>query len=113
MEKTIDHSSVIPLYHQLKEIIKEKIELGKWLPGDKIPSENELCKMYEISRNTAIKALDDLVQEGLLHRVQGKGTFVSKPKFEQPLTGFYSFSKVLKDKGMNPKDLIIHPMCFK
>lgn len=108
MNNKIEHDSVIPLYHQLKEIIREKIDSGKWTPGDRIPSENELCNEYNISRNTAKKALEDLVQEGLLNRVQGKGTFVSKPKFEQPLTGFYSFSKVLKDRGMNPKDIIIN-----
>src|SRR5699024_7880819 len=97
----------IPLYHQLKEILKEKIESGEWQTGDKIPSENELRQQYDVSRNTAIKALDDLMKDGLLKRVQGRGTFVSRPKFEQPLSGFYSFSRVMKSKGMNPKDIII------
>lgn len=107
MEKKINNESVIPLYYQLKEIIKENIENGDWLPGDKIPSEYQLISEYNISRNTVKKALDDLVQDGMLNRIQGKGTFVSKPKLEQSLTGFYSFSKVLRDKGMNPKDIII------
>ncbi|HEU5138381.1 MAG TPA: GntR family transcriptional regulator [Bacillales bacterium] len=107
MEKTIEHGSFIPLYHQLKEILKEKIESGEWESGDKLPSEHELQRNYDISRNTVKKALDDLVQEGMLNRIQGKGTFVSKPKFEQSLSGFYSFSKVLKQKGLNPKDIII------
>lgn len=108
MSRTVEHNSFVPLYHQLKEILKEKIEYGDWMPGEKIPSENELRKQYDVSRNTAIKALDDLMKDGLLNRVQGRGTFVSKPKFEQPLSGFYSFSKVMKKKGMNPYDRIIH-----
>ncbi|HET7657334.1 MAG TPA: GntR family transcriptional regulator [Bacillales bacterium] len=107
MEKTIEHGSFIPLYYQLEEILKEKIESGNWSSGDKIASEHELMKQYKVSRNTVKKALDDLVREGLLERIQGKGTFVSKPKIEQSLTGFYSFSKVLKEKGMNPEDIII------
>lgn len=107
MEKKIETNSVIPLYHQLNEILKEKIESAEWGSGYKIPSEHELCRQYEVSRNTVKTALDDLVQDGMLQRVQGKGTFVSKPKIEQSLSGFYSFSRVMKQKGMRPKDLII------
>src|SRR5699024_3935278 len=62
---------------------------------------------YNVSRNTVKAAIDTLVQDGLLYRIQGKGTFVAKPKFEQSLSGFYSFSNVMKEKGMNPKDVII------
>lgn len=107
MVRQLEHQSPIPLYHQLKELLKEKIETKDWLPGEKIPSENDLIIQFDISRNTVKKALDDLVQDGLLNRIQGKGTFVSKPKFEQPLTGFYSFSKVMKAQGLNPKDIIL------
>jgi GntR family transcriptional regulator len=107
MVKQLEHQSPIPLYHQLKDILKEKIESRDWVPGEKIPSENELIVQYDISRNTVKKALDDLVQEGLLNRIQGKGTFVSKPKLEQSLTGFYSFSKVMKAQGLKPKDIIL------
>lgn len=108
MKRELDQHSVIPLYHQLKEIIKENIERGDWAPGDKIPSENELRYDYHISRNTAKKAIEDLVQLGVLNRIQGKGTFVSQPKLEQPLMGFYSFSKVMKEMGMAPTDIILH-----
>lgn len=107
MKKTLDHESFIPLYYQLKEILKEKIESGEWKPGDIIPSENQLQQQYNISRNTAKKALDDLVQDGVLNRIQGKGTFVSTPKIEQSLSGFYSFSKVMEAKGLQPKDIIL------
>lgn len=108
MKRELDQHSVIPLYHQLKEILKENIERGDWAPGDKIPSENELRAEYNISRNTAKKAIEDLVQIGVLNRIQGKGTFVSQPKLEQPLMGFYSFSKVMKEMGMAPTDIILH-----
>lgn len=107
MKGSLDHESFIPLYHQLKQIIEEKIGLGEWKTGDKILSENELRQMYAISRNTVQRALDELVQEGVLERKQGKGTFVAKPKIDQPLTGFYSFSKVIADQGMRPKDIIL------
>ncbi|MCK1992943.1 GntR family transcriptional regulator [Peribacillus muralis] len=107
MEKTLSHESIIPLYFQLKEILLETIESGTWLPGDMIPSEIQLQQEYSISRNTVKKALEELVQEGMLNRIQGKGTFVSAPKIEQPLTSFYSFSKIMKSRGLEPKDIII------
>lgn len=107
MGKSLNPHSVIPLYHQLKEILKENIESGVWKPGDRIPSENELRKQYDVSRNTVIKALEELVQEGLLRREQGRGTFVSSPKISHSLTGFYSFSNVLRANGLEPKDVIL------
>lgn len=107
MGKSLNPGSVIPLYHQLKEILKENIESGVWKPGDRIPSENELRKQYDVSRNTVIKALEELVQEGLLRREQGRGTFVSSPKISHSLTGFYSFSNVLRANGLEPKDVIL------
>ncbi|MFJ7724703.1 GntR family transcriptional regulator [Neobacillus sp. NPDC097160] len=105
--KNLDSSSFVPLYHQLKEIIVENIENNVWNPDDKIPSEHQLSEHYCVSRNTTKRAIDDLVQEGVLYRVQGTGTFVTRPKIEQSLSGFYSFSKVLKEKGLKPTDTIL------
>lgn len=104
----LDPTSYEPLYQQLKGFIIDKIERGEWAPDDRIYSENQLFEMFDVSRNTAKKAIEDLVQEGALYRIQGKGTFVSQPKIEHSLSAFYSFSQVLRDKGLNPKDIIIH-----
>lgn len=104
---TLDPSSYVPLYQQLKEFIIDKIERQEWHPDDRIYSENQLFEMFDVSRNTAKKAIEDLVQEGILYRIQGKGTFVSHPKIEHSLSAFYSFSQVLREKGLNPKDIII------
>ena len=60
--------SVIPLYYQLKEILKEQIKDGSWKEGQKVPSERELMEMYNISRATTRKALDDLMIEGLIEK---------------------------------------------
>lgn len=106
--KPLDSTSIIPLYHQLKQRLAAKIQAGEWKPEDKIDSENQLMTTFGVSRNTAKKAIEELVQEGKLYRVQGKGTFVAKPRFEQSLGGFYSFSTVLQEKGLNPKDEVIH-----
>lgn len=66
-----------PLYLQLAALLRDKIMHGEWQPDQKIPSENELNRIYGISRMTARQVLALLVQENLLFRVQGKGTFVA------------------------------------
>jgi DNA-binding GntR family transcriptional regulator len=77
MEGSIDRQSVVPLYHQLKEILKDKIEKGEFSEGDLIPSEREICETYRVSRITARQAILDLVNDGLLYREGGRGTFVA------------------------------------
>lgn len=88
----IDKKSVLPLYYQLKEILKEEIDIGKYKPGDKIPSENEICQKLNISRNTVQQAVTSLVSEGILFREQGKGTFVAEKKVFNGITEIFSFS---------------------
>ena len=68
----------VPLYFQMEQIIKSKIIMGEYIPGDQIPTEKELCKAYHVSSITARQAVLNLVSEGLLTRKQGKGTFVEK-----------------------------------
>jgi GntR family transcriptional regulator len=78
---TFEQDSAVPRYYQLKEIIRE--QCASWEPGQLIPSELDLCQMYSVSRTTVRKALDHLTQEGLLYRIQGKGTFVAPPKLRE------------------------------
>ena len=61
-----------PIYLQLREIIRNRIEEGEYLPGTAIPSENKLAETYGINRLTVRNAVDTLVNEGILRRVQGK-----------------------------------------
>lgn len=77
----LEHDSSVPRYYQLKELLQEQCASQE--PGQLIPSELELCQMYSVSRTTVRKALDQLVQEGLLYRIPGKGTFVASPKLRE------------------------------
>lgn len=79
--ENLDKTSARPLYLQLEDILRSKIKEGVWKENQKIPSENELANTYEISRVTARSVLTKLVNEGLLYRAQGKGTFVAQQKF--------------------------------
>ena len=68
----------VPLYAQLKLAIQERLALRHLQQGDRLPSEMELCSKYGVSRITVRRAVDELVEEGILERRQGKGTFVAK-----------------------------------
>lgn len=89
----IDRSNPLPYYVQLKEAIREQIERGHWRQGDLLPSEPELCNLFNVSRTVVRQALLELEYEGLIVRERGKGTFVAAPKISeslvQRLTGFY------------------------
>lgn len=76
----INKYSNVPLYCQLKNIILEKIESGEYKEDSKIPSEQDLCEQYNISRPTVRQAINDLTNNGQLYKLKGKGTFVSKRK---------------------------------
>ena len=76
----LDRQSPQTLHSQLEEIMRQRIENEVWKPDSNIPSENELSNIYGISRMTVRSVLNLLVREGLIYKVPGKGTFVSKPK---------------------------------
>lgn len=92
-----------PIYLQLREVIRGKIEEGEYLPGTAIPSENALADTYGINRLTVRSAIDALVAEGLLKRVQGKGVFVVGEKVERDLESLGGFNKTMRDRKLVPK----------
>lgn len=76
MEKTVDRASKEKLYVQIYGIFLEKIASGEWPDGTMIPPEDELCRIYDVSKITVREAIQDLVREGYITRQQGKGTFL-------------------------------------
>lgn len=76
----IDKHSTVPVYLQLEQYLTGQINAGVLCPGDAIPSENELCQQFSISRMTARKAVDYLVRQGKVERRRGQGTFVAHAK---------------------------------
>src|SRR5690554_8093648 len=69
----------MPKYSRLKEYLKEQMKRGVIAPGSQLPSENMLAEEFKISRHTVRQALNDLENEGLIFREQGRGTFRSYP----------------------------------
>lgn len=89
-----------PLYAQLVGTFRERIESGQWPVGSRLPSERELCSLFDVSRITVRHAIEIAEQEGLLQRVHGVGTFVAHPRVEQPLDKLNSFEQTLAQRGM-------------
>ncbi|MBQ6896322.1 MAG: GntR family transcriptional regulator [Oscillospiraceae bacterium] len=96
----INHDSSIPLYIQLSGILEEAIYNKDYKDGEKLPSENQLCKQYNVSRITVRQALSKLEQKNLVYSVHGKGTFVRLAEISQGLVKITSFQKTLEQKGL-------------
>lgn len=71
--------SPLPKYHQLSDILRQKIVSGILISGSQLPTEFALCEEYQVSRGTVRKAYDILEQDGLIRREQGSGIFVAEP----------------------------------
>lgn len=106
----LNPNSPIPLYYQLAEILLAKIRSKEYTAGAKIPSENELAKMYGIGRPTARQATDLLVRRRFLVRKRGAGTFVLKEHEEVDLFSLAGTLSSFQKKGIRPDVRIIAPI---
>jgi GntR family transcriptional regulator len=96
----LNSRSPIPLYHQLADIILEKIRSSAYSPGDRIPSENELAARYGIGRPTVRQATDLLIRKGFLIRKRGSGTFVCEKHKEVDLFSLAGTTSAFNKKGI-------------
>ncbi|WP_298171417.1 GntR family transcriptional regulator [Acidithiobacillus sp.] len=96
------HSPIIsmhPLYSQLKEQIRSSILDGTYAPNTQMPSESEMMRAFNVSRSTVRLALRCLQSEGLIFKVPGKGSFVSRPKATQELISLQGFGEAMITNG--------------
>ncbi|MBD9500793.1 GntR family transcriptional regulator [Pseudomonas sp. BGr12] len=91
--------SPVPLYSQLKEVLRTRILDGTYPPLSRMPSEAELGKAFEVSRITVRQALGDLQKEGLIFKIHGKGTFVAKPKAFQNVSTLQGLGESMTQRG--------------
>ncbi len=98
-EKILSHMSPVPLYTQIKEVLRSRIFNGTYQCHEQMPSESELTKIFGVSRITVRQALDHLQKEGLIFKIHGKGTYVSKPKIFQNLGKLQGFGEAMSGMG--------------
>lgn len=95
-------NSLTPLYMQLREIIRYKIESGEYAPCTVLPSENDMADEYAVTRQTVRNAVDTLIQEGLLRRVPGKGVYVVAGALDRDLEVLQGFTQTMLDRNVTP-----------
>lgn len=99
-----DEAQSTPLYLQFARKLADAINAGWWQADEALPSERTFSDELGISRVTARKALDVLLEQGLIRRRQGSGTFIT-PRLEQPLSRLTGFTEMLRMKGFEPSSL--------
>ncbi len=92
----IDKNSLIPIYHQISTILKERIEKHEWGINDKFPSESELSEQFNVSRLTIRRALNELIHHGLIKSFRGLGSYVQK--IPEPIIHDFSLPSILYSK---------------
>jgi len=97
-QKRIDRQAVDPAYVQLVNILKGQIARGIYLPGNRLPSESELCKRYRVSPMTVRRSINCLLDQGIVTTIQGSGTYVKAPDLGGVTFSLGEFHNLFKDK---------------
>lgn len=98
---------MIPAYIRIHDDIKEQIDLGNWKIGQRLPSERDLADHYNVSRMTLRQAITLLVEEGILTRKVGSGTFVTSSRVQERMRGTTSFTEIIKSQGKSPSSQLL------
>jgi GntR family transcriptional regulator len=98
-------NAVLPAYQQIEHALSA--EIAQLQPGDAIPTEQELCTRFGVSRMTARAGVARLVERGLLYRIRGSGTFVSRPPVHRQSGRLLSFSQDMHARGLAPSSRIL------
>ncbi len=96
-----------PYYRWLADTLREEIAQGIYAPGDALPTEYELMRRYSLSSTTVRRAVHDLVQEGLIYRKAGKGTFVKRSKIEENLLHLTSFAEEMQARHIDASFVLV------
>lgn len=99
--------SFVPLYQQVSDDMRKRIEAKSWRAGDRLPTETELSAMYGVSRITIRQAVDILAREGRVHKQPGIGTFLVDPLVTVGARRLTSFSEELRQLGLSPQSRVL------
>jgi GntR family transcriptional regulator len=94
--RQLEKGSPVPLYHQVKDVLRERIDSGFWKPGERLPTEDALIASLRVSRITIRQALRDLSTLGYIRREQGRGTFVERARPDQRPRELASFTEEMR-----------------
>lgn len=98
---------MLPAYIKIHDAIKKDIDEGVWLIGDRLPSERDLADHFEVTRMTLRQAVTLLVEEGILERRVGSGTYVASHRVRDKMRGTTSFTEIVHSQGKTPSSKLI------
>ncbi len=104
---SIDRNSFEPPYHQLAQILRQQIATGELRPGDRVPSEVQLCERYEVSPMTVRRAINILLDEGLVTATRGRGTFVRPLDLGSATFGLQALAALFNDERTSVRFLSV------
>lgn len=103
----LDVASPVPVYYQLYEALRSQLGTHPFEPGTRLATERSLAESAGVSRQTVRQALARLEREGLVHRRQGDGTYVSEPRLEGSLRVLSGFSSELSRRGLRVRNRVL------
>ena len=98
---------MVPAYIRIHDAIKKEIDGGVWEIGQRLPSERDLADDYEVSRMTLRQAITLLVEEGILERRVGSGTYVASHRVQEKMRGTTSFTEIVRSQGKTPSSQVV------
>ena len=98
---------MLPAYMKIHDHIKKDIDEKRWAIGQKLPSERDLAEQFMVSRMTLRQAISLLVEEGVLERRVGSGTFVASTRVQEKMRGTTSFTEIVISQGKVPSSQLI------
>ncbi|MCO4594055.1 transcriptional regulator, GntR family [Streptococcus infantarius subsp. infantarius] len=98
---------MVPAYIRIHDAIKKEIDEGIWEIGQRLPSERDLADDYEVSRMTLRQAITLLVEEGILERRVGSGTYVASHRVQEKMRGTTSFTEIVRSQGKTPSSQVV------
>ncbi|WP_460537934.1 GntR family transcriptional regulator [Echinicola sediminis] len=112
MDFKLDHSSPVPFHAQIEKYLRELVQKEEYLTGEQfLPKETALSKSLGVSRNTIRQAINKLVHEGIVERKKGVGTKVIQQKISTRLDNWISFTKEMRNKGIDVVDYMVAVDC--
>jgi len=97
----------LPNYIKIHDALKEEVEKAIWKIGERLPSERDLADRFEVSRMTARQAITSLVEEGILERRVGSGTYVASRRVREKMRGTTSFTEIISAQGKRPSSKVL------
>ena len=106
-DATISEETGVPLYLQIRNLLRERIRLGEWSAEEPMPTEEDLVAHFGVSRTTVRQAMSDLANEGLVVRRPGRGTFARQPLMVLRMQQWHSLTKDIAQRGLAPSKKIL------